>query len=78
MDVYCRWPGSVHDAKIFEKSTINQELRDDELPVTYQQLKTGRCNVGCYYFDGSAYPLRWSYTKIVYFFAVHKNRSKCA
>ena len=57
MDVDCRWPGSVHDAKVFANSTINQKLRDDELPVTYQQLISGRSKVGCYLIGDPAYPL---------------------
>lgn len=55
MDVDCRWPGSVHDAKA--NSTINRKLRDDELPVTYQQLITGHCKVGCYLIGDPAYSL---------------------
>ena len=57
MDVDCRWPGSVHDAKVFANSAINKKLRDDELPVTYQQLIIGRCKVGCYLIGDPAYPL---------------------
>ena len=57
MDVDCRWPGSVHDAKGFANSTINQKLRDDELPVTYQQLIKGRSKEGCNLIGDQAYPL---------------------
>ena len=57
MDVDCRWPGSVHDVKVFANSAINKKLRDDELPVTYQQLITGRCKVGCHLIDDPAYSL---------------------
>ena len=27
MDVDCRWPGSVHDAKVFANPSINEKLR---------------------------------------------------
>lgn len=33
MDVDCRWPGSVHDAKVFANSTINKSLINGEMPV---------------------------------------------
>ena len=57
MDVDCRWPGSVHDAKVFANSTINKKLRDEELPMTYQELIKGRSKVGCYVIGDPAYPL---------------------
>ena len=57
MDVDCRWPGSVHDAKVFANSTINKKLRDKDLPMTYQQLIRGRSKVGCYLIGDPAYPL---------------------
>jgi hypothetical protein len=57
MDVDCRWPGSVHDAKVFANSTINKKLRDKELPMAYQELIKGRSKVGCYLIGDPAYPL---------------------
>lgn len=57
MDVDCRWPGSVHDAKVFANSTINKKLRDHELHTTYQQIIEGRSKVGCYLIGDPAYPL---------------------
>ena len=32
MDVECRWPGSVHDAKVFSNSFIKNKLQSGELP----------------------------------------------
>ncbi|XP_028412532.1 protein ALP1-like [Dendronephthya gigantea] len=57
MDVDCRWPGSVHDAKVFANSIINRKLRDGELPMTYQHLIKGGSKVGCYLIGDPAYPL---------------------
>ena len=57
MDVDCRWPGSVHDAKVFANSSINKKLRENNLPVTYQQLLPGRSRVGTYLIGDPAYPL---------------------
>ena len=31
MDVDYRWPGSVHDGKVFSNSAINMFLRSDEV-----------------------------------------------
>ena len=34
MDVECRWPGSVHDSKVFATSKIVRGLENGSLPVT--------------------------------------------
>ena len=57
MDVDCRWPGSVHDAKVFANSSINSKLQNGTLPVTYQSLIPGRTKVGSYLIGDPAYPL---------------------
>ena len=41
MDIDCRWPGSINDAKVFANSVVNQKLRDRLLPLTYQELIPG-------------------------------------
>ncbi|XP_057290131.1 putative nuclease HARBI1 [Hydractinia symbiolongicarpus] len=33
MDVDCRWPGSVHDAKVFANSNIAAKLKDEIYPL---------------------------------------------
>ena len=52
MDVECRWPGSVHDSKVFANSAINKMLKNGEIPVI-----TG-CEKGPNYLIGDpSYPL---------------------
>ena len=41
IDVDCRWPGSVHDAKVFSNSTINKMFRDGSLPLLHRSLLPG-------------------------------------
>ena len=57
MDVDCRWPGSVHDAKVFANSSINKKLSNDMLPVTYKQLVPGHAEIPNYLIGDPAYPL---------------------
>ena len=38
IDVECKWPGSVLDAKVFANSTICKNLRENLLPITYSTL----------------------------------------
>ena len=33
MDIDCHWPGSVHDAKVFANSNINEKLKNGLLPT---------------------------------------------
>ena len=35
MDVECRWPGSVHDAKVFANSSFNKKLVSGQMPKTH-------------------------------------------
>ena len=38
MDVECRWPGSVHDSIVFANSSINEMLRNEQIPATFQTV----------------------------------------
>ncbi|CAB4035871.1 Hypothetical predicted protein, partial [Paramuricea clavata] len=57
MDVECLWPGSVHDAKVFANSSINDKLQSNKLPEIFQSVVPG-CNLVPNYLIGDpAYPL---------------------
>lgn len=45
IDVYCGWPGSVHDARVWRNSPIYQKLKNNLLPEEFHLL------------GDSAYPL---------------------
>nr|XP_047138803.1 putative nuclease HARBI1 [Hydra vulgaris] len=57
MDVDCKWPGSLHDAKVFSNSTFNFKIISNSIPITYRELLPGFCKVPCYVIDDPAYPL---------------------
>lgn len=50
MDVDCRKPDSVHNAKLFCNSKISKNLQNEKLPITQQILwgcqKVGNCLIG--------------------------------
>ena len=49
MDIDCSWPGSLHDAKIFANSNINQRMAENILPISYQILLPGWTKVPFFY-----------------------------
>ena len=57
MDIDCRWPGSVHDAKVFANSRVNQQMAQGHMQITYQQILPGRMEVPNYLIGDPAYPL---------------------
>ena len=57
MDVECRWPGSVHDAKVFANSSICKNLNNGKLPITYLTVLPGHDAVPNYLIGDPAYPL---------------------
>eukprot|EP00794_Sanderia_malayensis_P020819 gene20819-biopygen15353 len=57
MDVECRWPGSVHDARMFSNSSIHLKLRNNELPQTFQTVTPGCVKVPNYLIGDPAYAL---------------------
>lgn len=57
MNIDCRWPGSVHEAKVFAKFSINKMMRANKLPITYEQVSPNRTKVGNYLIGDPAYPL---------------------
>ena len=57
MDVECRWPGSVHDSKVFASTSINKMLRNGKMPATFQAVIPGFEKVPNYLIGDPAYPL---------------------
>ena len=57
MDVECRWPGSVHDAKMFANSSVSEKLNNATLPITYISLLPGYEAIPNYIIADPAYPL---------------------
>ena len=59
MDVECRWPGCVHDAKVFANSEIHNKLKSSNLPKTFSSLLPGPGydKIPNYLIGDPAYPL---------------------
>ena len=57
IDVDCKWPGSVHDAKVFSNSRINSMFRDGTLPLLYRSLLPGLDKVPVLLLGDPAYTL---------------------
>ncbi|XP_028413101.1 putative nuclease HARBI1 [Dendronephthya gigantea] len=57
MDVECRWPGSVHDEKVFLNSFVRNKLQSGELPQTFNHLLPGHNPIPNYVIGDPAYPL---------------------
>ncbi len=57
MDVDCRWPGSVHDAKVFANSDINLKFQTRNIQQTYFTVLPGYEAIPNYLIADPAYPL---------------------
>ena len=57
MDVECRWPGSVHDAKVFANSNVNSRMKSGNLPQTFSTVLPELQRVPDYLIGDPAYPL---------------------
>ena len=45
LDVLMKWPGSVHDSRIFLQSNLNQKLRNKFVPSCERQIVEGEVKV---------------------------------
>ena len=54
IDVECTWPGSVHDAKVFENSFIDKLLLSSKLPAIFQIISNSEVKILNYLTDERA------------------------
>ena len=57
MDIEFRWPGRVHDSKVFASSSISMKMRNCTLPQTFEILVLGLEKISSYLIGDPAYPM---------------------
>ena len=57
LNIECRWPGRVHDSKVFENSSISMRIRNAALHEIFRTLVSGLEKIPNYLIGDPAYHL---------------------
>ena len=57
LNIDARWPGSVYDGRVFPNSKITTLLREQKMPMVYQEIFVGYDKVPPILLGDPAYPL---------------------